>query len=113
MKFTKKDIKSLLSRIWEFRNNLVFLVMVFTPSLAVSFGATWGLCYLCTLFELPYTYTSPIIRALLSVSPAVPTLIIWSDRDHFGDESGITDGIMDACFAIWIIIAIYAWKAYH
>ena len=111
--FSKEDFTSLLRRIWEFRNNFAYLMMVFAPCIVIAFAVTWGLCYICTLLELPYFYTSPIIRTILSLSPIIPTLIIWRDRDHFGDESGITNGIMDACFSIWIIIAIYAWNAQH
>lgn len=113
MRFSKEDIVSLLRRMWEFRDNLTLLVMIFAPYIGITFVITWGLCYLCTLLELPYLYTSPIIRTLLSFSPIIPTMIVWQDRNHFGGESGITNGIMDACFTIWVIIVFYVWKAYN
>ena len=109
MKYFKDELTSLLNRLLKFKDNFAFLLLVYAPYLGIVAGLMVILHHCCIWLELPYKFTSPIIRTILSVSPIIPSLIIWRGRDDFGGESGLTDGIMDACFSIWTIVILIAW----
>lgn len=110
MRFTKDDITSLFRRLLESKDNFALFMLVYAPRIAIAAALIMVLKYCCIWLELPYRYTSPVLRVILSVLPLYPTLSVWKCRDDFGGESGVTDGIMDACFAIWAIIIFYAWS---
>lgn len=109
MRITKEDFTSLLERILRFKDNFAALLVIYLPRIAIVGGIVILLQACCKWLALPYRYTSPILKLLICVLPVFPTLSVWRCRDDFGGESGLTDGIMDACFAIWFLIILFAW----
>ena len=108
MRITKEDFKTLFPRIRKFGNNLAFLIFTYTPySLLVGF-TSFGVYWLGTKIGISPDIMRPIFKILIGLLQVVPTAAVWSYREGFGGDLGITDGIMDACFAIWFAIII-AW----
>ena len=109
MKFTKEDFTSLFGRLIKFKDNFACLLLIYSPYMGIIAGLMMILHQCCIWLEIPYRFSSPILRTLLSILPILPTLAVWHGRDDFGGESGLTDGIMDACFAIWFLVILFAW----
>ena len=109
MKYFGEELKSLLRRLYKYRNNCAYLLMFFGPWAAFAFGLSTFTPIIVEAVGAAGNLVYLLFRVLGSVSPLIPTLCVWHDRDHFNTDLGITDGIMDGCFTIWFIAIVYFW----
>ena len=108
MSFLKDEFLSLLKRIVKSKDNLTLFVMNFSFWALIAAEIVILNKKLFDLFSFSSSVEIAVRKAIICITPVIPTLRIWSMREMFGGDSGVNDGVMDCCFSAWIIIILFA-----
>lgn len=104
----KKDLSALCSRFWEYLKKFFFFLFIcwiwVMPTAAIIYSIWFGLDFL----GVPLNAIITINKIILSVSPIIPIVIIWRDRNSKTAED-IEGAVMDMCFTAWIILLVILW----